>query len=402
MAAKRTKISIAATPKKATQEWDEVYQRISWWDSDRMANAKVMVVGSGALGNEVLKNLALLNIGHLLIVDFDSIEYNNLSRSVLFREKDCGRKKADVAAERIKELNPNVKVLALHGDIAMDIGLGVFRRMDVIVGCLDNRVARLFINRHSFKVGKTWVDGAIENLSGQMDVYSPEVACYECQLTDREFENIWDRWSCPDVAARNATFGKIPTTPISASLIAALQTQEALKIVYGDTDKSMAGERFKFFGRNNTFLQSGSAPLKDDCLSHSTIEKVIEAKDLSCDTSLKDCLQWLEKHFEDPEAKILLDDELVLELTTKDTEVANDVLIPRWQLSDQLVRSFQKTPGEQVLITSSSSVLDTNFPHQEKPLSQLGVPFLQILTVEAAGDIHFVELTGDADKLQFQ
>ncbi|HAV20946.1 MAG TPA: thiamine biosynthesis protein ThiF, partial [Firmicutes bacterium] len=73
---------------------------IPWWDQSKLKNAKVMVVGAGALGNEVIKNLALVGVGNILIIDMDIIENSNLSRSVLFRAEDCGRLKAEVAAER--------------------------------------------------------------------------------------------------------------------------------------------------------------------------------------------------------------------------------------------------------------------------------------------------------------
>ncbi len=82
------------------------FSYISWWKQEVVKDATVMVVGAGALGNEVLKNLALMGIGNLLIVDFDTIEDSNLSRSVLFRESDRGRHKADVAAEGVKKTKP--------------------------------------------------------------------------------------------------------------------------------------------------------------------------------------------------------------------------------------------------------------------------------------------------------
>ena len=119
---------------------------ISWWQQEVVRNATVMVVGAGALGNEVLKNLALMGIGNLLIVDFDTIEDANLSRSVLFREGDRGRPKAEVAAEAVKRLNPDVNVKAWYGDINYEMGLGVFRHIDVVIGCLDNREARLSLS----------------------------------------------------------------------------------------------------------------------------------------------------------------------------------------------------------------------------------------------------------------
>jgi DNA-binding transcriptional regulator YhcF (GntR family) len=64
---------------------------ISWWEKEKVRDARVMVVGAGALGNEVIKNLALMGVGHIFIVDFDRVEAANLSRSVLFRESDNNR-----------------------------------------------------------------------------------------------------------------------------------------------------------------------------------------------------------------------------------------------------------------------------------------------------------------------
>src|SRR3954453_15418035 len=68
---------------------------ISWWRQDRLAAAKGLVVGAGALGNEVLKNLALVGAGTVFVIDFDDVEPSNLSRSVLFRAEDGGRPKAE-------------------------------------------------------------------------------------------------------------------------------------------------------------------------------------------------------------------------------------------------------------------------------------------------------------------
>src|SRR5581483_10388459 len=88
-------------------EPENVFDRqmlIAGWDQEKLRKAKVMVVGAGAIGNEALKNLALLGFGHLLIVDFDTIAPSNLSRTVLFRPEDVGRSKALVAAERVREL----------------------------------------------------------------------------------------------------------------------------------------------------------------------------------------------------------------------------------------------------------------------------------------------------------
>src|SRR5262249_56614899 len=115
------------------------FQLISWWDQQRLARARVVLIGAGAIGNEVLKNLALLGVGHVFVADLDRVENSNLSRSVLFREEDCGRPKAEVAALRARAIYPRMKVQPFHGNVVYDLGLGVFRWPDLILARLDNR-----------------------------------------------------------------------------------------------------------------------------------------------------------------------------------------------------------------------------------------------------------------------
>src|SRR5947209_10671168 len=79
------------------------FRLIGWWDQQRLAAARALVIGAGALGNEILKNLALLGVGNVFVADLDRVENANLSRSVLFREEDCGQPKAEVAARRVRE-----------------------------------------------------------------------------------------------------------------------------------------------------------------------------------------------------------------------------------------------------------------------------------------------------------
>ncbi len=388
-----------------TKHWDDTFRLISGWDSDKISSSKVMVVGAGALGNEVLKNLALLNVGHILIVDFDTIEYTNLCRSVLFRESDLGEKKCEIAAQSVRSINPNVKTQAINGDITIDIGLGVFRRMDVVIGCLDNRLARLFINRYCFKTNKTWVDGAIENFAGQLDVFKPGVSCYECQLSDLDWKVIRYRLGCPDIAQRNAADGKIATTPISSSIIGAMQVQEALKIIYRNHRQSMAGQHFKYEGMNNMMLQYPSATeVNELCESHYAIEKLTEAHSLSADNTVGELLEWAAAHFDDEDATLHLGYEVVQEITTRESGIIYPVLIAKPHFSDNMAHSFRKVPGEDLIITQSigHGINKKNFSQLAIPLRQIGVPPLHILTIEANGAYHFVELTGDEHFLNFQ
>ena len=137
---------------------------MGWWDQARLRAAKVLVIGAGALGNEIVKNLALLGVGNILIADLDRIENSNLSRSVLYRAHDNGAFKAEVAARSAKEIYSDLNVHFFHGNVVYDLGLGVFRWADVVMGGLDNREARLSINRNCWRVGRPWIDGAIDSI----------------------------------------------------------------------------------------------------------------------------------------------------------------------------------------------------------------------------------------------
>ena len=94
---------------------EEVFTQLSWFRSERVSQARVMVVGCGALGNEVLKNLVLFGVPHLVVVDFDRVESSNLSRSVLFTREDAQThtRKIDAVKASIERINPSAKVVTL-------------------------------------------------------------------------------------------------------------------------------------------------------------------------------------------------------------------------------------------------------------------------------------------------
>ena len=250
---------------------DDRYSRlrlIPWWRQERLAAAKVLVVGAGALGNEVLKNLALLGVGTTIVIDLDEVEPSNLSRSVLFRAEDGGRSKAVVAAARSREINPEVTFHPIHGDVITDVGLGTFADADVVIGCLDNREARLWVNRQCWKVSTPWVDAGIQEIQGVVKVFTPpHSACYECAMTERDYQLLNLRYSCPLLRREDILAGKVPTAPTIASMMAALEVQEALKLLHGLP--VAAGSALVFNGVANQFY-STKLPFRDDCLSHET------------------------------------------------------------------------------------------------------------------------------------
>lgn len=244
---------------------------ISWWEQDRLAAAKVLVVGAGALGNELVKDLALVGVGTVVVADMDTIENSNLSRCVFFRASDEGRFKAEVVCEAAAGLNPDVQFVPIVGDIRSAIGLSTIGEFDLVLGGLDNREARLHINRACWKAGVPWIDGAIEGLMGVVKVFVPPAsACYECTMSERDHELLASRRTCALLTREEMLEGKVPTTGTSASVVAGLQVQEAIKLLHADRlPESMAGKGFVINGMtHDSYLVD--YPRHEDCLSHDT------------------------------------------------------------------------------------------------------------------------------------
>ncbi|VAW43403.1 hypothetical protein MNBD_CHLOROFLEXI01-3119 [hydrothermal vent metagenome] len=375
------------------------FSYISWWQQEVVREATVLVVGAGALGNEVLKNLALMGIGNLLIADFDTIEDSNLSRSVLFRASDRGRRKVDAAAEAVKELNPDVNVKTWHGNINFEMGLGVFRHVDAIIGCLDNREARLSINRFSWQVNRPWVDGAIQELMGIVRVFWPKQgACYECTLTDLDYQMINLRYSCPLLARQNILQGKVPTTPTSASIVAAFQTQEALKLIHNMEVEP--GVAMMINGLTNDVYKT-EYPVKQGCMSHSMLDPIVE---LEGETAVSTTLAHLlaiakEKLAED--AVLEFDGEIVTTMQCLDCGET----FPIFRKMARLYESESTCPncgGHREMALTHRVDGSEDFLHLT--LAEFDVPPLGIIRARSASKSEsiYLELTGDKEVfLQF-
>ena len=247
--------------------------------------ARVLVVGAGALGNEILKNLALLGFQKVVVVDFDRIEESNLSRAVLFRDSDVGNTKAEVAARSYESLCPGATVRPISADIIHQVGLGLFMWSDLIIAGLDNREARLWINRAAWKTNRPWVDGAIEGINGVVRVFVPGAPpCYECTLGETDWALLERRMSCNLLLAEADVQGKVATTPTISSIIAGVQVQEAMKLIHGLP--TLAGRGYIFEGLNHTsYVVAYTA--NADCMSHYTFGRVIRLKERSSDLTLE-------------------------------------------------------------------------------------------------------------------
>lgn len=246
---------------------------ISWWDQRRVAETRILVVGAGALGNEILKLLALIGSGYTLVYDPDRIERSNLSRSVLFRQSDEGQGKAAVAVARMRELNPDVHAHAVDANLLVAGGLGAFAWADVVIGAVDNREARVFINSMCARVGKTWVDGAIEGLAGVVRVFSPaDGPCYECTMNATDRKLLAERRSCALLARDAVARGHVPTSAVAASIIGAMEVEEAIKLVHGQP--TLRGEGLHHDGLFGEVSRI-SYPRRADCPGHERLGPLV-------------------------------------------------------------------------------------------------------------------------------
>lgn len=206
---------------------------IPGWDQERLERARFVVVGAGALGNEVLKNLALAGVRQVVIVDADTVATSNLSRSVLFRAQDAGQPKAEVAARAYAELLPGATPEALVGDLHHVLGPGFLAGADGILGCLDSLDARLGLSRLARRAGVPFWNGGLGVAAAEVTHFGPgDGPCFGCTLDQRARERELARWSCQNGRPLGLPDGAVPTTAVSASLGGALLVQEALASLF--------------------------------------------------------------------------------------------------------------------------------------------------------------------------
>ena len=389
---------------------DEVFPLLSWFETEKVKEAKVMVAGAGALGNEVLKNLALFGVGNLVIVDFDTIEQSNLTRSILFRKEDADKKlfKANVAAQRIKEINPDINVLPICGDLYSDVGLGLYRSMDVIIGCLDSLQARVLLNRLCFRAGKTWIDGGIGNLEGQASVYKARENCYECNLTDEEKNELNRQTSCAGVVKMNENAGRVATTPVIASIIAAVQAQEAMKLIHPEAIRSgyfstLAGKLFVYEGTSCSANVFDFSSRKNDCIAHEYWEPVMEIPDLSADTPVFQALELIKQSISANKVEIIMRNNKFVDITESRTTnkrfspMLPESKIPSYISASEELKNLQISEG---FYQHDFENIDELFPYSHLTLRQIGIPYYDVIQVSTISSIFYVELS--KDKKQYE
>ncbi|MHA1339974.1 MAG: ThiF family adenylyltransferase [Promethearchaeota archaeon] len=162
--------------RELTLEEREITKRqklIKGWDQKALKDSTVFIAGVGALGCEIAKDLALCGVGKLILCDLDTIETSNLSRQMLFYKGDEGRPKAEVAAERLKKMNPFMDIEYYFKPI-QELPLSLYKECDVIIAALDNIRARMDLNKICLDLKKPMIEGGTVGMEGHVQVIIPE------------------------------------------------------------------------------------------------------------------------------------------------------------------------------------------------------------------------------------
>ncbi|MBP5398323.1 MAG: ThiF family adenylyltransferase [Bacteroidales bacterium] len=356
---------------------------LSFIPARNVADAHIMVVGCGALGNEVIKNLCLVGIGHITLVDFDRVENDNLCKSILFTREDAlqGRRKVDAAADAVRRLSPDTEVECFFGDIAHDVGLGVFARTSVVIGCVDNRWARYCINRNCLRVGIPWVDGGLGELEGTARVFRPGENCYACNLGEQGRKELQQRLPCPGIVRRNLSAGKAPTSVLSASVIAAIQVQETLKLLCPQAleegrVRSLCGHIFHYEGEHLTGRTAVLKAWDEDCPCH---ERWIPERTLLLDadtTFVEELLSKVRKESGEKEVTLLLRDDCFVDWVEDRHDGSHyELMCPGRKVEEKLegIPALRGVDSAR-LYQHEWKEAGNSFPFQKISLTSLGLP----------------------------
>ena len=201
----------------------ERYQRnlgtMGWEGQLRLLQSCVAVVGAGGLGGWIIEGLARMGVGHVIVIDGDSFQDNNLNRQLGCTELTLGRPKAECLAERVGEVNSAVQVTAHVAWLNEENGNALLAGADVVVDALDNLPARFMLERLAGRMGIPMVHGAIGGYTGQVMTVLPGdpglIAFYGACTMEKGMET---------------RLGNPAATPM---MIAAWEVQEVVKVLVG-------------------------------------------------------------------------------------------------------------------------------------------------------------------------
>ena len=232
----------------------------------KLRHARVLVVGAGGLGSPVLSYLAAAGVGTLGIVDFDTVDFTNLQRQIIYSTADVGRLKLEAAEERIHAMNPDVKVQVHETRLTSENALEILKDYDVVVDGTDNYPTRYLVNDACVMLGIPNVYGSIFRFDGQASVFCTKAGpCYRC---------VYPEPPPPGLVPSCAEGGVLGVLP---GIIGTIQATEVVKLILGK-GTSLAGrllvlDAMKMHFRELKLRKEPGCPV---CSAHPSITHLID------------------------------------------------------------------------------------------------------------------------------
>jgi molybdopterin/thiamine biosynthesis adenylyltransferase len=190
---------------------------------ERVLGARALIIGAGGLGSPAALYLAASGVGRITLVDDDEVDLTNLQRQVMHTTARVGQPKVESGREALRQINPDIEVIALRERVAGERLRELVADHDVVLDCSDNFATRQAVNRACVAAGVPLVAGAVIRFDGQLsvfDVRDPVSPCYACLFPeDSRFEDV----ACSSMGVFAPLVG----------VIGAVQAAEALKLLAG-------------------------------------------------------------------------------------------------------------------------------------------------------------------------
>jgi len=253
----------------------------------KLANSRVLVVGAGGLGSPVLQYLAGAGVGHLGVVDADTLDASNLHRQPIYALADVGKSKVQLARAAVMAINPHVAVAAHGTRFTADNALELVRGHDVVVDCSDNFRTKFLINDAAVLAQRPAVFASVYQYEGQLQVYKPEPAhaCLRC---------LWPDATADGVVGNCAEAGVLGPVPGTFGSLQALLTLKILLSMPGQ----LGGELLLFDFMNFSSLKL-KAPRRSTCLAPAcALIRDIAHEDPDIEIALPSLAAAAERHLE--------------------------------------------------------------------------------------------------------
>ncbi len=345
-----------------------------------LAMMRFVVVGAGALGNEVVKNLGLLGAGSVTVIDSDRIELPNLSRSVFFRASDCGRPKAEALCLSLSSAFPDTR-WEYHNCEVADVGFAKLSGANLILTCVDSDLARIETAWISQRMNIPMADGGLGGADywrGRVSFFAGRSsACFCCKLSPgRRRELLSLSLSTGHSCWASAEMIPNPSTPTMAAIVGALQVDFGLRCLNENSGtQDLKSPTIEITLDSNVGLRRFVTPLSSGCPFHNVSEQR-SAPLFHPRVSVREFLDSENAHIVD------LDWPICVEARCLDCDAD-------WKPMRRVawLRRYGSCPAcgsHRVLENQNISSLDRNSAWADTPLVDLGLPEQHLFTVRPA------------------